>query len=308
MSEFDWIARYFAPLATRDGAAGLLDDVAKLSGAGVMITTDALVEGIHFLSSDPIETIAQKLVRVNVSDILAKGGHPDEAVLTLGWPGTRSEAELETFAAALGAELAEWGAALIGGDTVRAPGGLFLSLTLTGRAAGPRPPVRRAGAQAGDVLWISGPIGVGYAGLRDAKAGRASVARAYYRAPKLPPLALADLIATYATASMDVSDGLIGDALKLVEASGCGGQIALDRVPLFESGDDLDDALAQCTGGDDYQCLFAAPEGAGETFKRLAPYLLPIGRVEAEAGLTLLWRGKTVDLPKQAGFAHGIDL
>ena len=165
MSEFDWIARYFAPLVTTERAAGLLDDVAELSSHARIITTDALVEGVHFLPSDPIETVARKLVRVNISDILAKGGVPGEALLTLGWPKGRAEADLAGFAKALGEELDHWGASLIGGDTVTAPGGLFLSLTLTGHIATGEHIIRRSGAKAGDGIWITGKIWRWRAGL-----------------------------------------------------------------------------------------------------------------------------------------------
>ncbi|MCA8905409.1 MAG: thiamine-phosphate kinase, partial [Hyphomonas sp.] len=134
MAERVWIAKYFAPAAVSPGAAGLLDDVAELAtGSDArIVTTDALIEAVHFLRSDPPETVARKLVRVNVSDILAKGARPSEALLTLAWPQGRDEAELARFAEALTDELEHWNIQLLGGDTTSSPGGLFLSLTLTG--------------------------------------------------------------------------------------------------------------------------------------------------------------------------------
>ena len=312
MSEFDWIARYFAPLAKSRGAAGLTDDVATLSGHAQIVTMDAIVESVHFLPDDPIDTVARKLVRVNVSDILAKGGYPDEALLTLGWPNTqpetRDEDALARFAAAFGEELEKWGISLIGGDTVGAPGGLFCALTLTGRAAGARAPVRRSGAQAGDLIWVTGEIGAGYQGLQEALVGGSSGAVARYRVPHIPGLEIADLIAEHATASMDVSDGLIGDLQKLLAASDCGAHLRLDAVDVFSVDDQLDlsleEVLLKCTGGDDYQCLFTAPEAASKAIKAAWPDISTIGRIEAARGLRLSWYDEMVRLPEHSAFSH----
>ena len=306
MSEFDWIARYFAPLARGSGAAGLSDDVARLSGRADIVTVDALVEGVHFLSTDPIDTVARKLVRVNVSDIIAKGARPDEALLTLGWPKGRDEAELAGFAEAFGEELVHWGLSLIGGDTVTSPDGVFLSLTLTGKSLGADGPVRRNGARLGDVIWVSGEIGAGYKGLQDAVAGVASEAAQRYRVPDIPRLQMAGVIAAYATAGMDVSDGLIGDLQKLLKASGCGGILELDRVAIYRGHEPptLEGVLACCTGGDDYQCLFTAPKNAREAILGSGLRLTPIGRVVSGIELGLTWHGEAVKMPLRTGFVH----
>lgn len=303
MSEFDWIARYFAPLATGDGAAGLLDDVAKLSGADLIITNDALVEGVHFLANDPIETVARKLVHVNVSDVLAKGCLPCEAVLTLGWPGTRSEPDLAAFASVLGEAFRSYGIQLVGGDTVQSPKGVFLSLTLTGKPAGPRAPVRRSGAKVGDVICVTGVIGAGAVGLTAALDGHDTAAAQRYRIPQLPLPDIASLIAQYANASMDVSDGLIGDLEKLLSASECGGELALDLVPLFQPSTELEDVLWQATGGDDYQCLFTVPASTWERGEITSA--TRIGTVQADEGMRLLWQGQLTEMPKRGGFQHG---
>ncbi|MEL7129947.1 MAG: thiamine-phosphate kinase [Pseudomonadota bacterium] len=306
MPEFDWISRYFAPLATPRGAAGLTDDVAGLSQRASVVTVDALVEGVHFLPDDPIDTVARKLVRVNVSDLIAKGARPDEAVLTLGWPKARGEAEIASFAAALGDELALWGASLVGGDTVSHGGVLFASLTLTGRLPEAGRIVRRSGGRSGDLLWISGTIGRGGQGLADALAGLVSAARTDYRIPPLPPLELADLIQAVAGASMDVSDGLIGDLEKLALASGCRAHLRLDDVPLASGIDqeNIDQCLTACTAGDDYQCLFATPPEQTQAIKAFIPACWPIGSLLEGAGLELTFRGKPVNLPDRRGFAH----
>ncbi len=308
MAEKDWIAKYFAPLATREGAAHLRDDVSALATSGRMIiTTDALVEGVHFLPDDPIDTIARKLVRVNVSDIIAKGALPQEALLTLGWPKSRSESQLAIFAAALGEDLSAYGASLIGGDTVISPGGLFVSLTLTGRCLG-EGPVRRSTARAGDDLWVTGTIGFAALGLDAIRRGDADMAL-YYRVPQLAPLSLAEKIAHYAHAAMDVSDGLLGDARTLAEASGLCAHVAFEQVPFPVGPRDLAERLRLATFGDDYQILFAAaPERRADWTEYNDRERWPITRIGAflpGQGLKVTENGTSVNLPETLGFEHG---
>lgn len=314
MAEFDWIAKYFAPLATRAGAAGLVDDVAALSGRAAIVTVDALVEDVHFLSDDPMDTVARKLVRVNVSDLIAKGARPDEALLTLGWPSGREEAELAAFAKAFGEELAAWGVSLIGGDTVASPQGLFLSLTMTGVPTTERAPIRRSGAQVGDEIWLTGEhiIGASFQGLQDRIRGVSSVASGIYQLPPIPALAFADIIAKYASACMDVSDGLLADLQKLLAASGCGATVELSDVsihhPDWREDESVSEVLDACTGGDDYQCLFTVPPSASramwDAMKSANLYTYKIGRIGGEAGLRLTWYDAPVPLPQKTGFEH----
>lgn len=310
MAERDWIRRYFAPLASSPGAAGLTDDTAQLAAATgpVVITTDAMVEGVHFLAADPIASIARKLVRVNVSDILASGAEPVEALLTLGWPQDRPEADLAAFAAALGDELAAWGAVLIGGDTVSSPSGLFLSLTLTGRCLGAGP-VRRGGARAGDDFWVTGKIGGARRGFLARAAGVASPWIEVLQAPDLPPLAAAGLLARHATAAMDVSDGLLGDARSLAEASGVGVEIDFESVPFAGGATGEAERLDLSTWGDDYQLLFTAPPALREQLLREAAQqdirLSRIGRIRAGPGLFVSSENGPVNLPETVAFEHG---
>lgn len=310
MSERDWIRRYLAPLATAPGAARLTDDTAELalSAGSVVITTDAMVEGVHFLASDPINTIARKLVRVNVSDILASGAEPSEALLVLGWPSARPESDLAQFAAALGDELAAWGAGLIGGDTVSSPAGLFLSLTLTGRCIGPAP-IRRGGARAGDDIWVTGEIGGPRRGFLARQAGADSPWIASLQAPVLPDRGAAHLLANFATAAMDISDGLLGDVRSLAEASGQGVEIDLDSVPFAGGSADLAEKLDLSTWGDDYQLLFAAPTGSRQNLldgaAALGLRISRVGRIRRELGLNAVAEGQSVNLPETIGFEHG---
>ncbi len=286
------------PLVTAPGADGLRDDVALLSGDGVMIATmDTLIEGVHFLPSDPLETVGQKLVRVNISDVIAKGAAPCEALLSVAWPRGCGEAEFAALMRGLGRDLAVFGVSLIGGDTVAIDGPLALTMTLTGRcmAAGP---VRRSGAKAGDILWVSGPIGWGYIGLQ-AASGRGDTAVAKkYQVPEIGDLDTARQVSALATASIDVSDALLIDALRLAQASGCGAQIALDKVPLAHPGTDMESVLKQCTGGDDYMVLLAAAPGID------VPGFTLIGRLQPQPGLALTNKGQPVNLPVTLGFEH----
>lgn len=310
MAERDWIKLYFAPLARTPGAAGLTDDTAQLSPVSgpVVITTDAMVEGVHFLPEDPIETVARKLVRVNVSDILSSGAEPMEALLTLGWPASRPESELAAFATAFGGELAAWGIALIGGDTVTSPAGLFLSLTLTGKCLGDAP-ARRSGAKAGDDIWVTGEIGGARRGFLAREAGQASVWTQSLLAPEVPRVAAARLVADHASAAMDISDGLLGDTQSLAEASGVGAQITLDAVPFSGGAGDLSEALDLSTWGDDYQLLLTAPAAARERLQEDAETggirLSRIGRIETGPGLVITFLNRRVNLPETLRFEHG---
>ena len=314
MDEFDLIRRYFAPLAGSPGADGLRDDVAEIA-PGLIATKDAIVEGVHFLSNDPIATVAQKLVRVNVSDIIAKGGRPDAALLALVWPKGRAHEQLGDFSRALGAELARWGAHLVGGDTTSTDGPLTLSLTLLGRV-GERGPVRRSGAQPGDDVWVSGTIGDGALGLMaatgvlgnlSAEASNLLVSR--YRVPEPPRLAFADLVAKYATGSIDVSDGLVADAGHVAEASGVRLVIRSADVPLspaanFYVTNEQVSLQALLTGGDDYQTLFAAPASARDAIARTGQIVTRIGTVEQSAGVKVL-DASGADMPfDKAGWKH----
>jgi thiamine-monophosphate kinase len=311
VGERDWISRYFKPLALAPGADALRDDVAELAVAEgpTVATVDALVEGVHFFSDDPIESVARKLVRTNVSDIIAKGARPLEALLTLGWPSDRAEEDLARFAAALGEELARWGARLVGGDTTSSPRGLFLSLTLTG-TCGPDGPIRRSGARAGDALWVTGEIGAAYLGYRALKEGRGDDPHiADYREPFLAPLAITGLLRACATGSMDVSDGLLGDARMIAEASGLSVTVDLDAVPFADGASGLDERLALASWGDDYQVLFAAPESVADEIRAYAAErafrATHIGTFSPGSGLTAISGGTPVNLPETLGFEHG---
>lgn len=311
MAEKDWISRYFAPLAASGGAAGLRDDLAQLApqAGPTVITVDALVEGVHFLPSDPIDTVARKLVRVNVSDIHAAGAVPSEALLTLGWPDVRPESDLAEFARALGEELSAHGARLIGGDTVRQPDGLFLSLTLTGTCLADAP-VRRMGGRSGEDVWLTGQIGAACLGYEAIQRGETDTPQvAAYRMPQVPTVAAARLVARHASAAMDVSDGLLGDTETLADASGIGIRIALERVPFAGNATDLDEMLRLSTWGDDYQLVFTAEKSRHDRIMADAAesgvVVTQIGETHPNGGLAVTLRDLPVNLPETLGFEHG---
>jgi thiamine-monophosphate kinase len=349
--EFDVIRTLFAPLAESAGARALMDDVAVLEAQGpLVVTTDAVVEGVHFLAGDPVETVAMKALRANVSDIVAKGAKPTAALLSLIWPTTRPSAEISVFAEALGRDLKHFGIALIGGDTTSTPGPLTISITLFGTPLGERTP-SRADAKAGDDVWLAGgEIGSAWMGLQlrsgamslaDIRRGRdeaqaqadsramagempdymkltgedfdldAAWLMSTYLSPFVRP-ECAELVARFANASMDVSDGLVSDARKLATASGVAIKIAANQIPFsipaqrwaFTGGD----FRKLITGGDDYVVLFTAPASLRETIAAAegdrALRLSRIGWVEEGAGVAVLdLNNEPVPLPVD-GFAH----
>lgn len=275
LSEHGMIAAYFAPLAA-EGGLGLVDDAACMtpsSGHDLVMTVDAVVAGIHFLPDDDPRDIAVKVLAVNISDLAAKGAEPKGFLLTLGLGADWSEDWLSAFAAALGVASKQWRCPLYGGDTVRANGAPFLSLTAFGEVPCGQM-VKRGGAQIGDMVCVSGTIGDGALGLKLALGetpewgekltdAQRSFLLDRYRRPQ-PRLALAPVVLDHAHAAMDISDGLIGDFEKLLQASGVSAAIDLGQVPLSEAGRAALAHDATClqtimTGGDDYEILCAIP-------------------------------------------------
>ena len=261
-AEFRLIARHFRPLAG-PGALDLVDDAAVLAppaGRELVIAADAMVAGVHFLPDDPPELIGRKLLRVNLSDLAAMGAAPIGYLMTVATPAATPDVWFAAFAAGLAADQAEYGIHLLGGDTVATPGPVTLSLTILGHVA-PGQAVRRAEAQAGDALWVTGTIGDGALGLRAAR-GEIADPDAWlagrYRLPR-PRIGLA--ISGIAAAAIDVSDGLVQDVGHLCRASGVGAEIAADRVPLSPAARAAGPAwLETClTGGDDYELAIAVP-------------------------------------------------
>lgn len=269
-AEDSLIARYFKPLATDPGAFGLVDDAAVLSSSGddIVVTTDAVVEGVHYLAGDPPDTIARKALRVNLSDLAAKGAVPAGFVLTLALR-SKEDAWLRPFADALGEDATTFACPLLGGDTVSTPGPQMISITAFGRVPQGQM-VGRTGARPGDRILVTGTIGDAALGLDVLTGGVVAVALASdpaarealvsrYRIPQ-PRNVLAQAVRDHASAAMDVSDGLAGDLTKLCAASGVSASVDVPNVPLSAAAAGLIARNAVCVetllaGGDDYEVL-----------------------------------------------------
>lgn len=297
------IARYFKPLATDPGAFALDDDAAVLKARGedIVVTTDAIIEGVHFLPDDPPDTIARKALRVNLSDIAAKGAVPAGFVLTLALRSV-DEAWLAAFAGGLGEDARSFACPLLGGDTVSTPGPLMVSITAFGRVFEGKI-VHRSGARPGDRVMVTGAIGDAALGLDILNGGAVTSALAgdqaaketlisRYRVPQ-PRNALAEAVREYASAAMDVSDGLAGDLTKLCAASRVSAVIETPLVPtsklaaaLLARGVTSLEALI--SGGDDYEILCTVSEDHVAVFTqdaaRAGIAVTSIGKVIAEQG------------------------
>jgi thiamine-monophosphate kinase len=279
------IARYFRPLATDPGAFGLGDDAAVLKALGedIVVTTDAIVEGVHYLPGDPPDTIARKALRVNLSDLAAKGAAPAGFVLTLALRSA-DEAWLTAFARALGEDACGFDCPLLGGDTVSTPGPQMISITAFGRVAAGKM-VHRSGARPGDRIVVTGTIGDAALGLDILKGGTVAAALAddaaarqmlvgRYRVPQ-PRNALAKAVCDHANAAMDVSDGLAGDLAKLCVASGVSADIDAPDIPMSAAAAALlargtIDLETLVSGGDDYEILCAIPANRFAAFAQAA--------------------------------------
>ena len=292
------IAAFFRPLARDPGAFGLIDDAAILKpppGHEVVLKTDAIVGGVHFFPDDPPGAIGCKALRVNLSDLAAKGAKPVGFLMSLALPNGTSDEWLAAFAEGLGGDVERYGCPLLGGDTVRSPGPVMVSIAAFGTLpAGTM--VRRAGARAGDAVLVTGTIGDAALGLRLRREpaaadrhGLAAAERDYlldrFLLPQ-PRSALAELLRQHATAAMDVSDGLVGDLTKLCAASGVSAQIDIDSVPLSAGARRMlstDPALIEpvLTGGDDYEIVFTLAPDRVAAFRAAAGMVAAteIGRV-----------------------------
>jgi thiamine-monophosphate kinase len=274
-SEDDLIARYFAPIAAPEGLA-LRDDAALLTppaGSDLVLTKDALVAGVHFFANDPPDAIARKALRVNLSDLAAKGAEPVGFLLALALPGGWSVPWLAAFARGLGEDGATYRCPLFGGDTVKTPGPLMVSITALGATPSGRL-VARTGVKPGDRLYVSGTIGDSALGLRlrlgngpSLDAAHRDFLLARYLLPE-PRQKLAPALRAFASGAMDVSDGFAGDLAKMLRVSGASAEIDLAKLPLSAAARAAiaaDPALFEiaATGGDDYEILASvAPQNA----------------------------------------------
>ena len=321
-TEFDLILRYFAPLSTAEaGAYALLDDAASLAvspGHELVITKDMMAAGGHFFSHDPPQTLGRKILRANLSDLAAMGATPRAYAMGLALPGDLAPGWLEDFAAGLAEDQAQFGVTLIGGDTIRAPDTLTLSLTAFGEIlAGSA--LRRSGARPGDGIYVSGTIGDAALGLLVAKEQLNEIATAdkeallaRYRLPE-PRTELGTRLIGVASAAIDISDGLVADLGHVCAASEVGARIEANSIPLSGA------AEAACrtttnlftnvlTGGDDYELLVCAPPSGDERLLQMASaaqtQLRRIGTIMEGAGVRVIGPDGDEMNIKRGGYTH----
>lgn len=322
LGEFELIARYFAPLAAdAPGAFGLRDDAAVIAvpaGEELVVTTDAMLDGVHFLLEDGAARIARKLLRVNLSDLAAKGARPIGYQLAIALPESLASDEwLGAFCAGLAQDQKAFGISLYGGDTVRSPDRLMLNVTAFGAVpAGMM--LRRDQALVGDHLYVTGSIGDAALGL-EAKLNHrlfSSAAMMFFDSRlhlPTPRLAFGQGLRGLAHAAMDVSDGLVQDAGHIAAASGLRAVIHADAVPLSLAtrqavADDKSLMPIVLTGGDDYELLFTAPPQVAQDVaalsRRVGLAVHHIGSFEAGSGVSVIDSGgRPLDLAR-GGFQH----
>lgn len=303
MHEFRYIQQYFAPLA---GPAGLnlQDDAALLSppsGCDLVITQDAMTAGIHFFADDKPEDIARKLLRVNLSDLAAKGAKPLGYFLSLLLPKETDEAWVSAFASGLQHDQQCYHLQLMGGDTSAINGPLTFSLTAIGTVTQGKM-WRRKGAQPGDILYLTGTVGDAALGLLARRGEIPShpylLERYLLPQPRFLPQHLP------ISAAMDVSDGLLQDAGHLAAASGVGLQLDASTLPLSDAATPYRQSHLSTivSGGDDYEVLFTMPPGVMLPVTEFP--ITRIGHVIAGKDVTLHDEtGKIIEIP-QKGWQH----
>jgi thiamine-monophosphate kinase len=318
------ITRYFRPLATAPGAFGLIDDAAALTpppGCDLVLTTDGVIAGVHFFPDDPPAMVGRKALRMNLSDLAAKGARPLGFLLSVALPEGFGEAWLGAFAAALADDAAHYGCPLYGGDTDHTPGPISVSIFAFG-AVPQGKMVHRSTARPGDRIVVTGTIGDAAIGLQLRRErtlarrwGLSEAAAAQlenrYLLPQ-PRNALAGAVLQYASAAIDVSDGLVGDLGKLCRASSVAADIDVATVPLSDAARAAiaaESALLETalTGGDDYEIVLTLAPEKLDGFRTAAAAagvaVTEIGGVQAGEGTRFLHEGKALTFTR-ASYSH----
>jgi thiamine-monophosphate kinase len=315
-SESQLIERYFRALGAsrNDTVLGIGDDAALLRvppGCELALTTDALIEGVHFLPGAPARALGHRSLAVNLSDIAAMGASPSWALLSLNLP-LADEAWLAEFAAGFGALARSHEVALVGGNLSR--GALSITVELAGLVPAGQA-LRRSGGRPGDELYLSGSVGDAACGLKilrgEASAAPADAAWLQHRFEyPTPRMALGQALRSIASACIDVSDGVYIDAMRLLAASGCGATLEIERLPLSQA---LRHALgeqawrAALTGGEDYELCFTAAAAQAGAIAAIAAQtgqaVTRIGALQAGGGLALTMAGSVMQF-SPSGFDH----
>jgi thiamine-monophosphate kinase len=319
--EFELIASYFAPLAAGSpGAVGLTDDAAFLglpAGQELVVTTDALIEGVHFRRADPAETVGAKALRVNLSDLAAKGAEPVGYLMVICVPAWLDESWIRQFVQGLAKDQQRFQVTLLGGDTTATPGPLVISITALG-AIPAGAAIHRHGAKPGDLVFVSGTVGDAACGLSRLQAENSSGGAEdaalidRYLLPD-PRLSLGRRLRGIATAALDVSDGLLADLNHIAEASGARITVEASRLPVSagyirQNGNHIGALAHAATAGDDYEIAFTVPPEGRDTIARIAAEtgiaISEIGRVETGVGVLLTdAKGQPVAV-ERLGYVH----
>jgi thiamine-monophosphate kinase len=318
------IAKYFRPLAKHPGALNLNDDAAVLTpppGCDLILTTDGVIAGVHFFPHDPPGLIARKVLRMNLSDLAAKGAKPVGFLLSVALPARIEEDWIAAFAKGLGEDAEAYGCPLLGGDTDHTPGPLSVTVAAFGAVPQGRM-VRRATAKVGDVVVVTGTIGDAALGLLRHKDSildkrwalsveQSDYLKLCYLLPE-PRNALAEAVLSCASAAMDVSDGLVGDLAKLCRASGVAAEIDVARVPVSDAAQAalaVDPTLIETilTGGDDYEILLTLEPQRLDVFRAAAQRadveVTEIGRITTGEGARFLRDGKPLTFARPS-YSH----
>lgn len=315
IGEFELIARYFAPLARGfKGAGNLESDNAFLPADAkhdLVVKTDTIVSGVHFLADEKPEFVAAKALRVCLSDLAAGGAEPFTYQLSLSLSPGWTEGWVAGFARGLAADQRRYGIVLCGGDTVVSPGPPTITITAFGRVPRGRG-LMRTGARSGDRLWVSGTIGDGALGLLAARGQLDSPAlEKRFRRPQ-PRTTLGPRLVGIASAAADVSDGLLADAGHIGDASRLAVVIERERVPLSTA---AKRALTTkpvlwsnvLGGGDDYELVIAVPMRKQAALlaaaRAVAVQVTQIGHFERGEGVQLRLAGRPVQAPRK-GYVH----
>jgi len=315
------IARYFEPIATHPGALGLSDDAAFVKpppGYDLVLKTDAIVGGVHFFPEDAARSIASKALRVNLSDLAAKGARPLGFLLTLALPKEIGDDWLEGFAQGLRGDSVLFACPMFGGDTDRTPGPITISIAMFGSVP-EGTMVRRAGAGVGDRVFVSGTLGDATLGLmlRKGKDWKLNEPQRQHLASRYllpqPRNALAEAVRTHASAAMDISDGLVGDFAKLCRASAVAADIQVPRIPLSDAAKAVvaaDPAAMESalTGGDDYEIVCTVPQAKADGFRAAAKGanvpVTEVGEMRPGEGARFLAADGRVLAFKRTSFSH----
>jgi thiamine-monophosphate kinase len=315
LSETELIKRLFLPLARNyEGALGLRDDAAlipELPGHEIVVTTDCLVEGVHFLQTDPPAAVAARVLRSNLSDLAAMGAAPEAYTMAISIPGHMGVPWLEQFTGQLATDQQAYDIHLAGGDTVATPGPLSIAITAFGRVP-QGSALQRCGAQPDDGIYVTGTIGDAALGLRlltgemtlaDKQAHDYLVERFYYPTARLPE---GFAIRGQATACADISDGLLRDLGNICSASACGAVIHWEQIPLSPAASHALDLDASCmelilSGGDDYELVFTSAHPLNSNFTRIGT--IKIGG-QTDFSTEVRKNGDKVDIVWDAGYQH----